>query len=118
MGSDSRLLSDRLALFLRQRVNAKTLAREIGCDQRTASNILSGTWPGARHWLGIVRAFGHDVTEAVFHPQAAIERLEREARRLEAELQEARARAAVDQGFAPGSAGRVAARQTRERPAK
>lgn len=117
MVENPQLLSERLSRFLRRRENAKSLAAKIGCDRRTAENILSGTWPGARHWLGIVRAFGHDVTEAVFHPQAAIERLEREARRLESELQEARARAADHQGSAPGSAGRVAARSSRQRAA-
>ncbi len=118
MGSDSQLLSDRLSRFLRRRTNAKGLARQIGCDPRTATNILSGTWPGARHWLGIVRAFGHDVTEAVFHPQDAIERLEREAEHLERQLQETRARAAEAKSFAPGHPRRVAAAQTRESAAQ
>ena len=114
MVGDSQLLSDRLSRFLRRRVNAKTLALLIGCDPRTATNILSGHWPGARHWLGIVRAFGHDVTEAVFHPQDAIERLEQEAERLERQLQETRARAAEAKSFAPGHSRRAAAGKARQ----
>lgn len=101
MGQNPQLLSERLSVYLRRRTNAKSLAREIDCDPRTAENILSGHWPGARHWLGIVRAFGHDVTEAVFHPQDAIARLETEVERLERELADTRAPAAEVASFAP-----------------
>ena len=101
MGQNPQLLSDRLSGYLRHRTNAKALARAIECDPRTAENILSGTWPGARHWLGIVRAFGHDVTEAVFHPQDAIARLDTEVERLERELADTRARAAEVASFEP-----------------
>lgn len=118
MRENPRVLSERLSAFLRRRTNAKGLAQAIGCDPRTAENLLSGTWPGARHWLGIVRAFGHDVTEAVFHPQDAIERLEREAEHLERKLQETRARAAEVKSFAPGHPRPVAAAQTRESAAQ
>lgn len=95
MEQNPRVLSERLSAFLRRRTtSAKSLAREIDCDPRTAENLLSGTWPGARHWLGIVRAFGHDVTEAVFHPQDAVARLETQVERLERELADTRALAA------------------------
>lgn len=94
MANNPQLLSDRLSAYLRRRTTAKSLAREIDCDPRTAENILRGHWPTARHWLGIVRAFGHDVTEAVFHPQCAVERLELEVQTLERQLAEKRAMAA------------------------
>lgn len=113
MGQNPRLLSDRLSAFLRRRVNAKGLAQAIDCDPRTAENILSGTWPGARHWLGIIRAFGHDVTEAVFHPQDAIARLETEVERLERELADTRARAAEVASFEARSPRARAALQDR-----
>lgn len=101
MGSNPHLLSERLAAYLRRRTNAKGLARQIGCDPRTAENVLAGHWPNARHWLGIVSAFGADVTEAVFHPQDAVARLETEVERLERELADTRARAAEVASFSP-----------------
>lgn len=114
MGRNPQLLSERLSAYLRRRSpSAKGLAREIGCDPRTAENLLTGTWPNARHWLGIVRAFGHDVTEAVFHPQDAVARLESEVERLERELADTRARAAEVASFAPRLPSRVAALQDR-----
>lgn len=111
MGSNPHLLSERLAAYLRRRTNAKGLARSIGCDPRTAENVLAGHWPNARHWLGIVSAFGQDVTEAVFHPQDAVARLETEVERLERELADTRALAAEVAGFAPRIPRSVAARK-------
>lgn len=108
MGENPRVLSERLSAFLRRRVNAKGLAQAIDCDPRTAENLLSGTWPGARHWLGIVRTFGHDVTEAVFHPQDAVERLQREAEDLERRSAEKRAMAAEMARLSPRRKGAVA----------
>jgi hypothetical protein len=113
MERNPHVLSERLSAYLRRRTNAKGLARSIGCDPRTAENVLSGHWPNARHWLGIVSAFGADVTEAVFHPQDAVARLETEVERLERELADIRARAAEAQGFAPCRAGTVAAARKR-----
>jgi hypothetical protein len=113
MEQHPRVLSDRLSAYLRRRMNAKSLARAINCDPRTAENLLSGTWPGARHWYGIVRAFGHDVTEAVFHPQDAISRLEIEVERLEHELADTRARAAEVARFEPSRPTPVATRAGR-----
>lgn len=77
-----------LGAYLRTRSqSAKDLARRIGCDPRSAEGYRAGRyWPQARHWLGIVAAFGRDVTEAVFHPDAATERLAQEVRALEDQL--------------------------------
>lgn len=76
----------------RRSTSAKDLARIIRCDPRTAEGFRAGRyWPQAKHWLGIVAAFGQDVTEAVFHPDAAALRLEQELRTLEDELAKKRA---------------------------
>lgn len=82
----SRLLGD----YLRARSpSAKHLAKQIGCDPRTAEGFRAGRhWPQAKHWLGIVAAFGKDVTEAVFHPEQAAERLQREVAELARQLSE------------------------------
>lgn len=101
MPTDRQLLTDRLAAFVRQRGDAKTLARLIRCDVRTAENIRKGHWPNARHWLGLLAAFGHDVTEAVFHPDQAAARLEAEVRQLERQLEERRA--ALRDAAGPGA---------------
>jgi hypothetical protein len=90
MRDDPQVLSRRLATFVRHRP-AKELADTIGCDVRTAENIRRGHWPIARHWAGLVRAFGRDVTEAVFHPDAAARRLAEEVADLEAQLAKRRA---------------------------
>jgi len=113
MERNPQLLSDRLAAYLRRRTNAKGLARSIGCDPRTAENMLRGHWPSARHWLGLVSTFGSDVTEAVFHPQDAVARLESELERLERELADTRARAAEVASFAPRPPAAVAAPRKR-----
>lgn len=112
MERNPHLLAERLSAYLRRRTNAKGLARQIGCDPRTAENILSSHWPNARHWLGIVSAFGADVTEAVFHPQDAVARLETEVERLERELADTRARAAEVASFQPRRPAAVAARKS------
>ncbi len=91
MGKDPQVLSRRLADYVRPRATAKELSKLIGCDQRTAENIRQGHWPIARHWFGLVMAFGRDVTDAVFHPDEAAERFEREIRDLERQLAERRA---------------------------
>lgn len=97
MELDPQVLPRRLRTFLAP-VPAKELSRQIGCDVRTAENIRQGHWPIARHWAGLVAAFGRDLTEAVFHPDAAIERLEREVRDLERQLADRRARAEAVEG--------------------
>jgi len=94
MGRDPHLLQARLAKFLAP-IPAKELARKIDCDPRTAENIKGGHWPIARHWLGLIATFGEDITEAVFHPEKAAQRLEREVRDLESIL-ETRRRALRD----------------------
>lgn len=110
MQSTERDLSGMLGRFLSRRTrSAKDLARLIGCDPRTAEGFRAGRhWPQAKHWLGLVAAFGEDVTEAVFHPERAVERLEREARELEAKAEERRRLARQMEGqahsFAPGLA--------------
>lgn len=85
MDDDPQVLARRLATFVAP-VPAKRLSRLVGCDVRTAENIKRGHWPIARHWAGLIRAFGEDVTEAVFHPHKAAARLEREVRDLEAQI--------------------------------
>lgn len=85
----NRMLGDYLS---KKSTCAKDLARRIGCDPRTAEGFRAGRhWPQAKHWLGLVTAFGADLTEAVFHPEKAAERLEREIRELEQQLAERRA---------------------------
>lgn len=85
----NRMLGDYLS---KKSTCAKDLARRIGCDPRTAEGFRAGRhWPQAKHWLGLVTAFGADLTEAVFHPEKATERLEREIRELEQQLAERRA---------------------------
>ena len=108
MVDDSQLLQTRLRDFLRPRVTAKTLARRIDCDPRTAENMMGGHWPAARHWLGLVRVFGDDVVQAVFCPEDAAERLEREIGELERRKDELRALAAHGAGPAPRRAKAVA----------
>lgn len=90
MRDDPQVLSRRLAKFVAP-VPAKVLAEKIGCTERTAENIRRGHWPVARHWLALVRTFGRDLTECVFHPEQAAERLQQEVRELEAQLAERRA---------------------------
>lgn len=102
MRTDPQLLSDRLRAFVRPRADAKTLARLVGCDVRTAENIRRGHWPIARHWAGLVATFGRDLTDAVFHPSAAAARLEAEVRELEQQLADRRAALRDVEGFAPG----------------
>ncbi|MES2724891.1 MAG: hypothetical protein V4656_17200 [Pseudomonadota bacterium] len=92
MRDDPQLLPNRLKAFV-SKVPAKILADEIGCDVRTAENIRQGHWPIARHWVGLIRMFGEDLTEAVFHPERAAQRLEREVYALERQLAEKRAAA-------------------------
>lgn len=91
MRTNPQILSDRLKDFVRPRADAKTLARLVGCDVRTAENIRRGHWPIARHWAGLVATFGRDLTDAVFHPSAAAARLEAEVRELEQQLADRRA---------------------------
>jgi len=85
--------------------SAKELARQIGCDPRSAEGYRAGRyWPQAKHWPGIIAAFGADVTEAVFHPERAAARLEREVRTLELQLAEKRAALGHVQGSGLGVA--------------
>jgi hypothetical protein len=84
---DRRTLQTRLSAFVAERATAKQLARLIGCDVRTAEGIRKGYWPQARHFSGIVRAFGRDVIDAVFAPEidsveARLEQEERQARQV------------------------------------
>jgi hypothetical protein len=87
MRDDPQVLSRRLAAYVSP-IPAKDLARRIGCDIRTAENIRRGHWPVARHWMGLIAAFGRDLTECVFHPEAAAERLQKEVQELERQLAE------------------------------
>lgn len=114
MVADPQVLTQRLATFVRSKGDAKTLARTIPCDVRTAENMRTGRhWPTARHWAGLLTAFGQDVTEAVFHPDRAAARLETEVIRLEQELAERRAALRDVAGFAPSPSKAVAALENR-----
>lgn len=116
MRDDPQLLPRRLARFV-EPIPAKTLAERIGCDVRTAENIRRGHWPIARHWLGLLTVFGRDITDAVFHPDAAAVRLEQEVAELEARLAERRAAlrlvAEGPRSFAPRVAQASAPRERR-----
>lgn len=94
MDTDDHILLRRFADYVRP-YPEKVLARTIGCTERTAKHFRNGTsWPTARHWRLIVRAFGRDVLACVFEPEIndTLARLEREARQLEARLAEVHAR--------------------------
>lgn len=97
MELDPQVLPKRLRSFL-EPISAKELSRRACCDIRTAENIKQGHWPIARHWAGLVATFGRDLTDAVFHPDVAAERLEQECRDLERQLAEKRALASVVAG--------------------
>lgn len=95
MGLDPLKPSGRLALYLRRALGdanqTKRLATAIDCTPKAAENILSGAWPCARHWAALVAAFGRDLTDSVFHPDEAAQRLEQEVRHLEQQLATRRA---------------------------
>lgn len=94
MDDDDQILLRRWAEYVRP-YPEKVLARTIGCTERTAKHYRNGTsWPTARHWRLIVRAFGRDVLAAVFDPEIndTLARLNRERRQLEERLDEIRAR--------------------------
>ena len=107
MQSTERDLSGMLGDYLRRRsTSAKDLAKQVGCDPRTAEGFRAGRhWPQAKHWIGIVAAFGTDVTDAVFHPDRAAARLTEEVAALEQELAAKRAALGVvapsGRSFAP-----------------
>lgn len=95
MAGDDQILQLRLAEYFRP-YPEKVLARTINCTERTAKHFRNGTsWPTARHWKLIVKAFGRDVISCVFMPEIddTLARLEREARQLEERLHEVRKRA-------------------------
>jgi hypothetical protein len=111
---EDHILSSRLAEFLRdqypQGAREKQLARDIGCEPRTAKNILNNYWPSARHLRAIVRRFGQDVITAVFTPDIEPEaaRLAKEVRDLEDKLAQANARLKQVAGSDAGYPRRVA----------
>lgn len=97
MDFEDHVLQQRLVRLLQsrqryQRDGAKNLARDIGCTERTAKNILGGHWPRAAHLRAIVATFGRDAWDALFGPDIdeTSARLAREVRDLEQKLQEKR----------------------------
>lgn len=112
MRDDPQVLTRRLAAFVRP-IPAKVLADKIGCTERTAENIRRGHWPVARHFWAMVRIFGRDLTDAVFHPDVAEARLTEEVAELEAKLAERRA---VLRVVAKVPVGRAGAAQAVARP--
>lgn len=105
MQSTERDLRQMLGSYLqRNSQSAKDLARKINCDPRSAEGYRAGRyWPQAKHWVGLVAAFGKDITEAVFHPEETAARLEKELAELEQQLAEKRAlaRDLADLGACP-----------------
>lgn len=94
MDADDQILLKRFAEYV-QPYPEKVLARTIGCTERTAKHFRNGTsWPTARHWRLIVRAFGRDVIAAVFDPEIndTLARLRREEAQLQERLHEIRQR--------------------------
>lgn len=92
--ADDHILLRRFAEYV-QPYPEKVLARTIGCTERTAKHFRNGTsWPTARHWRMIVRAFGRDVIACVFEPEIndTLARLRREEAKLEERLDEIRRR--------------------------
>lgn len=103
MRSTERDLRETLGVFLTRRSSsAKDLARKIGCTPRAAENFRAGRyWPQAKHWAALSLTFGRDLTDAVFHPEVAAERLAQEVAALEEELAEKRAALRQTAGVAP-----------------
>lgn len=99
--------AERLAVYLRRQYlrehRHKRLSADIDCTPKAAENILNGHWPNDRHFAAIVRRFGRDVLDAVFGHEIdqTIARLTEEARQLEQQLDEIRARTRQAKGFAP-----------------
>ncbi len=94
MEDDPQILLRRFAEYVRP-YPAKSLALMGGCAEKTAEHWRNGvSWPTARHWKLIVRAFGRDVLAAVFDPEIndTLARLRREEAQLEERLEQARAR--------------------------
>lgn len=91
MRDDPQILQRRFTAFVRP-LPAKVLASKARCTERTAENFRRGlSWPTARHWLHLTASFGRDLTEAVFHPNEAAQRLAEECAALEQQLAERRA---------------------------
>lgn len=113
---------ERLALFLRAQYRgahaAKALARDIGARPKAAENAMAGHWPNDLHFAAIVRRFGRDVWQAVFEPEIApvLARLKEEERRLDDELQAARARRRKIEGRLDSGADRVEAASDADEP--
>jgi hypothetical protein len=108
MRDDPQILLKRLSDFV-QPIPAKVLAKKAGCTEDTAEHFRLGrSWPNARHWLNLIGSFGTDITDAVFHPERALARLQQEVQALEQELAAKRAAlgAVADGGrsFAPSGA--------------
>lgn len=112
MDVEDHILSSRLSDFLHDQYpsdRSKRLARDIGCEPRTAKNILNRHWPSARHLRAIIQRFGTDVIDAVFtvEVEPVVARLTAEERRLEEQLAQAQARRRQAQGGRDGVPGRV-----------
>lgn len=104
---------ERLQHFLRHQYRGahatKTLARDMGSTPKAAENALNGHWPSDLHMAAIVRRFGRDLWSAVFEPEIepVLARLQEEERRLDEQLQAARARRRQVEGSAAGDPERM-----------
>ena len=103
--------SARLSAFLTQRYRGagapKRLAADLGCQPKTAENMLGGSWPSDMHLAAIVRRFGADVWRALFAVDLDAEdaRLALEESRLAQALDETRARRRPLSGALAGGSG-------------
>ena len=101
--ADPNILLRRLADFVRP-YPAKRLAAWFGCTEKTAEHFRQGTsWPNARHWVLIVRHFGHDILDSLYGPEidTTLARLRREERQLREKLHEIEARRIAALGGSP-----------------
>jgi hypothetical protein len=116
VGTDSYGPRHRLAAYLRRQYRGehqiKRLAADIGCQDKTAENILASHWPSDTHLGRIVARFGRDVFDAVFGPDidataarlaGEIRDLEDQAERKRAHLRQATKPLLSDQGSVPAS---------------
>lgn len=112
------LVAARLAEWLRP-YPAKALARQFGCEERTAVAWKAGNLPQMRALIAMAEAWGVGFLEYVFAPvleesdlalDRRPERIEREAAALRHDVQTNRGAAAGRRGRAAGGAGAAAAR--------
>lgn len=89
-------VGERVAAWLRQvypDARAKRIARDFGCDERTAQGWLAGAAPANKHWHGMVARWGQRFLAFVYQPHfdwAEQARLDAELEALVNQLRERR----------------------------